>query len=353
MPVARVLAVLLLVLAVAGCGPTIVAEPMAPATVATAEAPARKAVAFEPITGLPADRTATFATALGTHAAETGLNVVGRDTEGVEFRLKGYVTARSEGKQTVVAFVWDVFADAGPRVHRIEGEERLPAALPDPWQTVTDAALDAIARRTVEQVSAWLGSGAPVTAGAPKTEGSAMAQQQQQSRAGVPEPQTPAAEIGVATTQRIAAAHGYAAPSAEPAHAFAKPAPGATIFITGISGLDAPAARALAEAMLAQMQRAGLTPAASRAEADVLVEGEATVGPEVATGRTVAIIWSIAAADGRPLGTIRQVRELPAGDIAPGWGDGGRTRRDGRRPRPPRPRDGAIDADGSPHRATP
>lgn len=159
-PLARMpsLLVALTALVFAACSPSIEAsDPPALPTVASAK------VAFEPVTGLPDDRTPFFAAALGRAAAEQQLNVVGRGSEEVDYRLKGYVTARSQGDVTVVSYVWDVFDRDNARLHRIEGEERLPAALPNPWQTVTDDALQALAQDTVTKLQAWLGSGAPVT----------------------------------------------------------------------------------------------------------------------------------------------------------------------------------------------
>ena len=156
---------LFLALTLGACMPAAPPAPAVPPAAAEPEEQARK-LAFEPITGLPDERATTFATALGQSAAEQELNVVSRESDEVDLRLKGYITATSEGRETVVAYVWDIFDTEGERVHRIEGEERLPATLPDPWQAVTDDALQAVARRTVGSLQAWLGSGAPVTTAA-------------------------------------------------------------------------------------------------------------------------------------------------------------------------------------------
>ncbi len=296
-----------LAFAAAGCTPT---PPPAPSAT-QAEPQKTAAVAFEPVTGLPEDRTALFATELGRSAAEQGLNIVSRDSEEVGFRLKGYVTAKSEGRETVISYVWDIFADDNARVHRIQGQERLPAALPDPWQAVTDDALQAIARNTVLKLQTWLDSGAPVTTADASSDGTAGTTG---SSAGI----ASAGAIAAATSQHIPApARTGAAPST--VRAFRDSANAPSVYITGISGMETGEAQALAAAMQAQLKGAGLPPAPSPAGADVLLQGEATVGPKTRDGRTVAVIWSVSRKDGTPLGSIRQVREMRGDEIDVDW----------------------------------
>lgn len=70
--------------------------------------------------------------------------------------LKGYFSAITDGPDTTVIYVWDVYDPAGNRLHRINGQQRMPSNGVDGWASVPTATMQAIADRTVDQLTAWL-----------------------------------------------------------------------------------------------------------------------------------------------------------------------------------------------------
>lgn len=300
----RGLAIGVLAMIAAGCtgpGPAgLELQAGAPAQTATA-------LAFEPVTGIPEERTAVLAEALVSGAIERGLVVVPRETDRATFRLKGYFSAARAGGRTDISFAWDVFDAAENRVHRIAGIESVQAGVPDPWQAVTDDALRRIAQRTVEGLEAWLARGAPETAGLDDvpTDPARLAEMPG-------EPALPSETVADAVTALVA----------RPATAPPAPSAGARarVYIAEIAGAVGDGAAALAEAMARRLRGAGLEPAPHPADADYVVSAEATVGPVQDDTRAVAIIWSVARSDGADLGTVRQVRHVGAGALDAGWG---------------------------------
>jgi hypothetical protein len=61
--------------------------------------------------------------------------------------LKGYFSAVTEGKDTTVVYVWDVYDPAGNRLHRINGQMKAPSvasgsgATDDSWKAVSPATM--------------------------------------------------------------------------------------------------------------------------------------------------------------------------------------------------------------------
>jgi len=74
--------------------------------------------------------------------------------------LKGYFSTLSEGGETTVIYVWDVYDLAGNRLHRINGQQKAPSNGGDGWSGVQPATMQAIADVTVEQLAAWLATSA-------------------------------------------------------------------------------------------------------------------------------------------------------------------------------------------------
>ncbi|RUZ73871.1 hypothetical protein EN914_37055 [Mesorhizobium sp. M7A.F.Ca.CA.001.08.2.1] len=77
--------------------------------------------------------------------------------------LKGYFSTMSEGADTTVIYVWDVYDPAGNRLHRINGQQKAPSvnsggsAGGDSWKGISPATMQAIADQTIDQFAAWLG----------------------------------------------------------------------------------------------------------------------------------------------------------------------------------------------------
>lgn len=145
--------------------PTTAAPAPAPASGAAAT-PAQTAVLARtrlqvaPIVGAPVEAAGPLTAELQTRAKQRGLTLVGSTDQTATHVLKGYFSTMSEGKDTTVIYVWDVYDPSGNRLHRINGQQKAPAAASgEGWPTVAPATMQAIADQTIDQFATWLGTG--------------------------------------------------------------------------------------------------------------------------------------------------------------------------------------------------
>lgn len=110
---------------------------------------------FAPVIGATEQAVPPLSNQLRQRAAARGITIVPQE-DGSAHVVKGYFSAFTDGGQTTVIYVWDVLDPAGNRLHRIQGQERVPAGSADGWASVTDATMQAIADTTVDQITAWL-----------------------------------------------------------------------------------------------------------------------------------------------------------------------------------------------------
>jgi len=95
---------------------------------------------------------------LQTQARQRGITLVGSTDQSATHILKGYFSVITEGKETTVIYVWDIYDPAGNRLHRINGQEKAQAVNgTEGWAGVAPATMQAIANTTIDQFSSWLG----------------------------------------------------------------------------------------------------------------------------------------------------------------------------------------------------
>jgi hypothetical protein len=140
--------------------PTATAAASTPATPAQAAALAKTRLQVAPIVGASVEAAAPLTTELQTRAKQRGLTLVGSTDQTATHVLKGYFSTMSEGKDTTVIYVWDIYDPSGNRLHRINGQQKAPAVGGgEGWPTVAPATMQAIADQTIDQFAAWLGGG--------------------------------------------------------------------------------------------------------------------------------------------------------------------------------------------------
>jgi hypothetical protein len=123
-------------------------------------APEIARVHFAPVVGVSIDKAEPLSKRLGPVGSANGVRLVPADAGEVTHEIKGYFSAFSENGTTTVVHVWDVITPSGQRVHRIQGQETVQGATPDPWASVTPATMEAIADNVIAAYAAWLKSGA-------------------------------------------------------------------------------------------------------------------------------------------------------------------------------------------------
>lgn len=124
----------------------------------TAAVTSKMRVQFAPIVGTPVEAATPLSQQLGIRARARGITLAGStDTTPPGIIMRGYFSAMTEGKDTTVVYVWDVYDPAGTRLHRINGQETAASSgSGDGWPTVAPATMQAIADSTIEQLADWL-----------------------------------------------------------------------------------------------------------------------------------------------------------------------------------------------------
>lgn len=124
--------------------------PAAPGATQTAK------LRFAPIVGAPIAAATPLSQRLSALAKQKGI-VLGTagDTDNTHI-MKGYFSALPDGNQTTIIYVWDVLDPAGTRLHRIQGQEKVPGGATDPWSTVPAATMEGIADKAINGYLSWV-----------------------------------------------------------------------------------------------------------------------------------------------------------------------------------------------------
>ncbi|TPL02020.1 MULTISPECIES: hypothetical protein [unclassified Mesorhizobium] len=141
--------------------PSTTATSVTPATSTQTAVLARTRLQVAPIVGASVEAAAPLTAELQTRARQRGLTLVGSTDQTATHVLKGYFSTMSEGKDTTVIYVWDIYDPSGNRLHRINGQQKAPASgSGEGWPTVAPATMQAIADQTIDQFAAWLSGSA-------------------------------------------------------------------------------------------------------------------------------------------------------------------------------------------------
>lgn len=140
--------------------------PVATTAAAVAPAPRNAAaigktrVQFAPIVGTPVEAATPLTERLGVQARARGITLAGStDTAPPGIVMRGYFSALTEGKDTTVVYVWDVYDPAGTRLHRINGQQSAASAgSSEGWPAVSPVTMQSIADATIDQLADWLAS---------------------------------------------------------------------------------------------------------------------------------------------------------------------------------------------------
>lgn len=134
-------------------------------------------IAFESVDGPPARLYQTFVSTLAEEATARRVQVVSR-TGPAEYRVRIYLAAQIEGRQTRISWVWDVYDAEKRRALRITGEDVGPRKGTDGWSVADDPMMRRMARASLDQLGAFLDSGpAPIAEppAAPSADGTPVA----------------------------------------------------------------------------------------------------------------------------------------------------------------------------------
>ncbi|MGB3418160.1 MAG: hypothetical protein WBA36_15910 [Mesorhizobium sp.] len=121
---------------------------------------AKTRLQIAPIVGATVEAATPLTERLAQRARERGIKLTGSAADQTPtLMLKGYFSALTEGADTTVIYVWDIYDPAGNRLHRINGQQKAPSVKGgDGWSAVAPATMQAVADTTMDQLAAWLGT---------------------------------------------------------------------------------------------------------------------------------------------------------------------------------------------------
>ena len=140
--------------------PAIAPAPAAPTPLSPQAAAivAKTRVQFAPIVGTPVEAATPLTERLGVRARARGITLAGStDTTPPGIIMRGYFSAMTEGANTMVVYVWDVYDPSGTRLHRINGQQSAASTgTGEGWPSVAPTTMQAIADSTIDQLVDWL-----------------------------------------------------------------------------------------------------------------------------------------------------------------------------------------------------
>ncbi|MCL6707024.1 hypothetical protein M8R20_08435 [Pseudomonas sp. R2.Fl] len=126
-----------------------------PARAAAVPAASGDTIRFLPIIGAPVQAVTPLSRQLGAEARAKGLTIKGASDPASQHILKGYFSAFSDAGNVNVVYVWDILDANGTRLHRLQGQETVPSAGPEPWAAVPASLMQQIGSRTIDDYLAW------------------------------------------------------------------------------------------------------------------------------------------------------------------------------------------------------
>jgi len=112
-------------------------------------------IRFLPIIGAPVQAVTPLSRQLGAQARASGLTIRPSSDGSTEHILKGYFSAFVDGGNVTIIYVWDILDGTGSRLHRMQGQEKVPANGSDPWAAVPAATMETIAGKTIQDYVQW------------------------------------------------------------------------------------------------------------------------------------------------------------------------------------------------------
>lgn len=112
-------------------------------------------IRFLPIIGAPVQAVTPLSRQLGAEARAKQLTIRPSSDTTAENILKGYLSAFVDGPNVTIVYVWDILDANGARLHRLQGQETVPARGSDPWAAASDSAMQKIAARTLDDYQSW------------------------------------------------------------------------------------------------------------------------------------------------------------------------------------------------------
>ena len=122
-------------------------------------------VALESIDGAPAPIRTALVDELASAATDRKVELVGASAD-ARYRVRGYLSTSTEGGETKVAYVWDVFDSQKRRAKRLEGTS---AVTTSSISDLDKAALAKLAQASMDEIAEFLTASKSETSSVPET----------------------------------------------------------------------------------------------------------------------------------------------------------------------------------------
>lgn len=261
-------------------------------------------VTFAPIIGPPANVGTELNQQLVAAAKQRQIPVVAKGRPAT-YTVQGYLAQSNDRRTEKFSYILDVTDTSGNRVHRIIGEEAVPAkAGAKPWSSINKAALQKIATKTTTDLATWL----------PKQSGSPAATV---SRTPAPAPaqtpsRTPAADRKPPTATASSAQRRTASTSrrSEPVAALVPP----------VSGAPGDGRTSLTNALRERLRAKGVQIASTGGTNVYKINGKVSVSAASGGKERIRIDWTLLGPSGQDLGSVTQQSDVEKGSLNRSWG---------------------------------
>jgi hypothetical protein len=275
--------------------------------------PQTKPIAFAPVIGAPAKVSSKMNESLTAAANQRHINVA--SSQDAEYTIRGYLVAAADAKGTKLSYIWDITDKNGKRSKRLQGDELIEGKKGgDPWALVNDAAIERIAGKTTDQISAWMQGGeasAPATASAAPTAPASTA-------SAAPEPAVAASRPAVREASAQPPATALSVQTPPPAQEHTGPA---LVVVQPVTGAPGDGETSLTDAMRRHLQAAGVKLADGSAANAYTVKGSVQLGAADSGQQPIVIRWLVVDPTGKTMEkTVVQRNKVPQGSLDAQWG---------------------------------
>ena len=255
-------------------------------------------ISFAQIIGPPASVSSQLTSQLISAAQQKKITVVTDKGKPATYTVRGYLAQSNERKSEKITYIWDVTDNSGKRVHRILGEESVPAKPgAKPWMSIDQAAMQRIAAKTASDLALWL----------PK----------QKAGSGAVAHTTPASSTPARTANTQA--------NRKPAPARTAPARPAgsgpiVALVLPVSGAPGDGRSTLTNAIRQRLRVKGVQIANTGGRDVYKINGKVTMNTKSSTTQNVKIEWQLLSPKGKDLGSVTQQSDVPKGSLDKSWG---------------------------------
>jgi hypothetical protein len=332
-------------------------------------------IALLELAGLPPAKVSQFKDAFAAAAGKRDMAIIDSKLDNTTLSLTGNFHIVPDQTAVRLAYNWTLTDPKGAVLHTISAEEVAPGSpAGDPWLQVTPAVLQRVAAYTAESLSSRLsqlgyatqvggipppleayaqagpdadkdidyetlygpGKGRPgaVAETKPAEDGKAMAEAKtkvdDKTLAETPPPgdgkavveAPPIDDKVLAAVDAEPADDKVIAAAAKSDRADAKePRQITAVFVLPVSGAPGTGNADLTKAMRRTLSGAGWPVLTGPRENALTILGHVKLGPKQEKSQNVALAWTVKTPDGRTLGTIRQVNDVPPGSLEQGFGE--------------------------------